>query len=232
MLKLENISKSFLYHFKRTKVLHDINMEINRGDFSVILGKSGSGKTTLLNIIAGMLKPSSGKMYFENKRLSNFDFFKSRFRRKNIGFVFQNFNLIDYLSVLDNIILPFKFTSHSPVNHKKYGINILKKVGLEGKEHFFPAMLSGGQLQRCAIARALINKPKLIIADEPTGNLDADTAGEINNIFIDLNKNDNITFLVVTHDKNIVTHANKAYELKKGVLKNYNSNDLLSMESV
>lgn len=232
MLKLENISKSFLYHFKRTVVLENINLEINKNDFTAILGKSGSGKTTLLNIITGLTKPTSGKIYFNAKKLPKFDFFKSRFRRKNIGFVFQNFNLIDYLNVLDNVLLPFKFSPFSPVLQKKYGMDILKKVGLQGKEHHFPAMLSGGQLQRCAIARALINKPKIIIADEPTGNLDAETAQEINNIFIKLNKNDAITFLVVTHDKNIVKHAHKVYELENGILKKYNENKSLSQESV
>lgn len=218
MLELKDVNKSFFYHFRKNTVLSGINMEVHSGDFIALMGKSGSGKTTLLNIIAGLLKPSSGKIFFKQKHILSWDFFLSRYRRKNIGFVFQNFNLIDYLSVLDNVVLPLKFSSLSPLNQRAAGMEILNKVGLSDRAHYYPGMLSGGQLQRCAIARALINKPSLIIADEPTGNLDNKTATEIMDIFQRLNKEDNITFIVVTHEKGVIDAANRTLFLSEGKL--------------
>jgi len=218
MLELRDITQAFLYRFKVIPVLKDINLTINEGDFAALMGISGSGKTTLLNIIAGLLKPSKEKIYFKGKRIINIDFFKSRFRRKNIGFVFQNFNLINYLSVVENVMLPFKFSSESPLNQKKHALTILEKLGIKDKAHYYPSMLSGGQLQRCAIARALVNNPALIIADEPTGNLDSETAHEILKVFKDLNKNEGITFIVVTHESEIIDMANEIYKLDSGNL--------------
>jgi putative ABC transport system ATP-binding protein len=219
MLELKSIKKHFRYHFKKLAVLDDIDLNINRGEFIALMGKSGSGKTTLLNIIAGLLKPSSGSLSFNGRRLSRFDFLLSRYRRKNIGFVFQNFNLINYLSVLDNVTMPLKFNAQDKFNYRKLGLSILDKVGLKTKASFYPGMLSGGQLQRCAIARALINKPALIIADEPTGNLDFETASEILEIFKTLNKDEGITFIVVTHEKSVIDIASRIITLENGNIK-------------
>lgn len=219
MLELKGIKKRFHYHFRKIDVLKGVDFDLKEKDFVALMGKSGSGKTTLLNIIAGLLKPSSGQIYFKDKKLKLFDFVLSRYRRNNIGFVFQNFNLINYLTVLDNVIMPLKFSSESPINQRKIGMEILEKVGLSRHAYYYPNMLSGGQLQRCAIARALINKPSIIIADEPTGNLDGDTADEILNIFKKLNEEDNISFLVVTHELSIIDMAKRVFMLENGVLK-------------
>ncbi len=215
ILQLKEVSKT--YHFKGSsnEVLKGINLNLDYGDFITIQGKSGSGKSTLLNIISGIIRASSGEVKLDGKIMSRrFDPTIPYYRGKLIGFVFQSFNLIPYQTVLENVISPLKFQSSIILKHKKTAIDALKSVELEDKLYYYPNLLSGGQIQRVAIARAIVKKPKLIIADEPTGNLDSATSLEIFNIFKKLNEEQKITFIVVTHDENLTKGARKKYLLK------------------
>lgn len=226
LLSLQHLSKHYTFKREKIPVLKDINLEMDYGDFVVIKGKSGSGKTTLLNIISGLIKPSSGTVYLGNKRIHRFfDFYSSRFRSKHIGFVFQNFNLISYQTVLENVMGPLIFSSNMPLSHKKRAKEAIAEVGLSDRERYYPNLLSGGQMQRVAIARAMVKKPILIIADEPTGNLDFTTASEINEIFLKLNRENNISFIIVTHSKEIADTADRCYELRNGILERISASE-------
>ncbi len=221
LIKLENICKSFYFQKKEIAVLKGINLELDHGDFVAISGKSGSGKTTLLNIISGIIEPTSGTLYVNGDTVTGkFDKTLSKFRSEHIGFVFQSFNLIPYLTVLENVITPLKLSDIPPEEHNRIGIDILNELGLGERLHFYPTLLSGGQMQRTAIARALVKNPSLIIADEPTGNLDNSTAIELFDIFKKLNEERKITFIIVTHDKKVQSYTDKIFELKDGQLNN------------
>ena len=215
VLRLENISKVFTFKRTKNQILEGVNLDLAYGDFITIQGKSGTGKSTLLNIISGIIKATSGKVFLDGKNMSRpFDPTIAHHRGKTIGFVFQSFNLIRYQTALENVMAPLHFHTESRLNHRDQAIDALKAVDLEDKLYYYPDKLSGGQMQRVAIARAMVKKPKLIIADEPTGNLDDETSMEIINIFKKLNKEQKITFIIVTHDEHITTCANKKYILK------------------
>ncbi len=215
ILSLENVSKTYTFKGKKNKVLENINLSLNYGDFITIQGKSGSGKSTILNIISGIVHAETGRVMLEGKDMNiKFDPTIPYHRGKLIGFVFQSFNLLNYQNVFENVRSPLFFHSEAGLFHKKSVVGALKSVGLEEKIYHYPNILSGGQMQRVAIARAIVKRPKLIIADEPTGNLDEETTNEIVNIFLKLNKEQNITFLVVTHDEEFMPYANKRYLLK------------------
>jgi len=219
LVHLDKVGKYYKFKGKKNQVLLNLDLNVQEGDFVAIQGKSGSGKTTLLNIISGIIAPTSGLMYFAGKKIGHlFDFMISAYRSENIGFVFQNFNLIAYQSVLENVMAPLNFSSKSPIKHKALALEALEAVGIYEKRFYYPNLLSGGQMQRVAIARALVKNPKLIIADEPTGNLDMKTAGEITEMFLKFNQEKHITFIIVTHSRDIVKQANQAYELREGKL--------------
>lgn len=197
--------------------LSGVNLTINKGDFIAIIGPSGSGKTTLANIIGGLDMPTTGEIIVEGQNISKVsDKDLSDYRNKKIGFVFQTFNLQNSYSALENVMLPLIFSKISSKERKIKAEECLKAVGLEDRMDHKPDQLSGGQRQRVSIARALSNNPEIIIADEPTGNLDSKKGAEIVELLKKLNKEKNITLIIITHDINIAKQAGKIISLYDG----------------
>ena len=214
IIKLENISRSFLLDTYENKVLKNIDIEILEGEFISIIGPSGSGKSTLMNIIGCLDKPTSGKYFLDGVNvLSKKDKELAGIRSKKIGFVFQSFNLIPRLSLSANVETPMIYARIK--NRKQKATEILKKVGLGHRLNYKPSQISGGETQRAAIARALVNNPKIILADEPTGNLDSKNGEEVLKIFRELNDK-GVTVILVTHDANIANLADRIIRLKDG----------------
>ncbi len=219
MLKIKKVSKKFLSAGEVITALDNVSFNIKEGDFISIAGASGSGKTTLLNILAGFMKPTSGAVDFNNKPIHKMNDKKlSQLRSSKIGFIYQSFNLIPRLTVFENIRAPLFFEKRHFKKHRKLVETILKKVGISEKINDYPLNLSGGQQQRVAIARALIKQPAILMADEPTGNLDAKTGKNIIQLFKKLNK-EGITILVVTHDERFFKETKRHLEIKFGKLK-------------
>lgn len=219
IIKLENIQKYYKIGKEKFHVLKSLNLDINTGDFVMIMGKSGSGKTTLLNILGFLDKFDEGDYFFNNKNVTNLnENQRSTFRNKNIGFVFQQFNLIETLNVYQNVELPLIYDNTLNKSQREHIIKEkLNAVGLLDKAYQPPLQLSGGQQQRIAIARALVNNPQIIFADEPTGALDSETSEEIMKLLKNLN-NQGKTIIMVTHDFDLVKYATKIIRLKDGVL--------------
>ncbi len=193
-----------------------INLSIDEGEFIAITGSSGCGKSTLLNLISTIDSPTEGKIYIYDKEISNMsDDEKAILRRKIFGFVFQQFNLINSLTVLENITMPMRLEDLNKKKAEERARLLIKQVGLDGKENNKISEISGGQMQRVAIARALANNPKIILADEPTGNLDSKSGMQIMEILKDLNKS-GITLIIVTHDLNIANTAERIIKIKDG----------------
>lgn len=212
LLKIENLTKEYKTKVEDIKIFSNINLTIDRGDLISIQGKSGSGKTTLLNILGLLDTKYDGKVEFFNQSS-----YKSleKLRAKNIGFVFQFHYLLPEFTALENVMLPALAMKESSKNEiRKRAIELLKLVDLEDRINFYPSELSGGQKQRVAIARALINNPSIVLADEPTGNLDEENSKKINDLFIKLNKENTQTIILVTHSQNLANIANKKYILK------------------
>lgn len=212
LLKIENLTKEYKTKVEDIKIFSNINLTIDKGDLISIQGKSGSGKTTLLNILGLLDTKYDGKVEFFNQSS-----YKSleKLRAKNIGFVFQFHYLLPEFTALENVILPALAMKESSKNEiRKRAIELLKLVDLEDRINFYPSELSGGQKQRVAIARALINNPSIVLADEPTGNLDEENSKKINDLFIKLNKENAQTIILVTHSQNLANIANKKYILK------------------
>ena len=204
MIKVKNLT----HYYNNDKALENINLEINKGEFICLVGESGSGKSTLLSIISTLLKPKKGELFFENLNYKNIKDIDD-FRKTNIGFIFQFHYLINYLTVKENIKLANEKATENEIH------NLLKILRIENLSNKYPNEISGGQRQRVAIARALINKPKVIIADEPTGNLDSKNSLNVFEIFKKLSQ-EQVTIIVATHDKNLAQIANKIYEVKDG----------------
>ena len=219
LIKLKDINKYYKVGKEKFHVLKSLNIDIEEGDFVMIMGKSGSGKTTLLNVLAFLDKFDDGSYFFNYENVSNLnENQRSTFRNKHIGFIFQQFNLIETLNVYQNIELPLIYDGKL---NKSEWENIIKEkleqVGLLDKIKSMPLQLSGGQQQRIAIARSLVNNPKLIFADEPTGALDSETSNDIMELLKDLN-NQGKTIIMVTHDADLIKYATKVIKLKDGVL--------------
>lgn len=215
MLKLEGVKKIYGTGGGEITALDVSDYKIEKGDYISIVGPSGSGKTTLLNIIGLMDKPTVGKIYFEDKDILNMkreDL--SKYRRNVVGYVFQSFNLLPHLTSLENVILPL-IPYKVDFNLKERAMDILKRVGLENRVNHLPSQLSGGEQQRVAIARALINHPQIIIADEPTGNLDTKMRDEITELFSEINKQ-GYTIVIATHDSEVASKTRKTIYLKDG----------------
>ena len=204
MIKVKNLT----HYYNNDKALENINLEINKGEFICLVGESGSGKSTLLSIISTLLKPTKGELFFENLNYKNIKDIDD-FRKTNIGFIFQFHYLINYLTVKENIKLANEKATENEIH------NLLKILRIENLSNKYPNEISGGQRQRVSIARALINKPKVIIADEPTGNLDSKNSLNVFEIFKKLSQ-EQVTIIVVTHDKKLAQIANKIYEVKDG----------------
>ncbi|EFD05579.1 MULTISPECIES: ABC transporter ATP-binding protein [Peptostreptococcus] len=214
-LLANNIKKYYGKDDCIVKAVDDISLEIECGKFTSIVGTSGSGKSTLLHCMAGLDKPTFGNVYLgENDIYTLSDDELSKIRRQEFGFIFQSFNLIPVLNVYDNIILPIQLDGKK--EDKEYIMSIVKKVGLEDQLKKFPNELSGGQQQRVAIARALSNKPAIIFADEPTGNLDSKTTEEVMSMLRSTVKDLNQTLLMITHDENIARQADRLITISDG----------------
>ncbi len=218
MIRLENINKLYEGDTYKIQALQDITLTIGEGEFVSIMGRSGSGKTTLLNIIGFLDTATSGTFLFGGKDVSHISSKNLwRYRRENIGFVFQNFALIDHNTVLENVILPLQAMNVSRREAVKKADRLLDRMGIAEMKHKYPSQISGGQKQRVAIARALVADPKIILADEPTGALDADTAEEIMQIFQEIHAQGK-TVVIVTHDDKIAAKTNRLIRLEKGTI--------------
>jgi putative ABC transport system ATP-binding protein len=216
MIEFNDIAKSFTSGAIKTEVLKGVSFKVDKGEFVSIMAPSGTGKTTLLNVLGCLMKATSGSYLFEGHDIETLnDDQLSEIRNKKIGFVFQTFNLLEKTSALDNVLLPLVYSDIYPADASKKAAGILEAVGLKERIHYKPNELSGGQQQRVAIARALINDPAVILADEPTGNLDSASAKEIMEIFKSLH-NQGRTIIVVTHDNAIARQAGRAIYLKDG----------------
>lgn len=204
---------------ERLDVLQGLNMEVPEGDFVALMGPSGSGKTTLLNLIGGLDKPTSGKVVVAGTDLSSASSRQlARWRARHIGFVFQFYNLLPVLTAERNVELPLLLTKLSAGQRKKHVATALDLVGLTDRAKHYPNQLSGGQEQRVGIARAIVNDPTLLLCDEPTGDLDRATGGEILDLLVALNEEHNKTIIMVTHDPQAATRAKRILHLDKGVL--------------
>jgi putative ABC transport system ATP-binding protein len=219
MFKTENIEKTYKKGSVSTHVLRGITLSVDRGEYVAVMGTSGTGKTTLMNILGCLDKPTSGKLELDGLDVSTLDDDAlSALRNKKIGFVFQQFFLLERTTALDNVLLPFIYADSYPADAIERARKALASVGLEDRIEYLASELSGGQQQRVAIARALINDPDVILADEPTGNLDSKSTDEILEIFSRLNK-EGRTIVVVTHDRAVAKYAQRILELKDGQIK-------------
>ncbi|MDA9262223.1 ABC transporter ATP-binding protein [bacterium] len=219
MIELRNIKKTYITGEFEFQALKGINLSIQPNDYIALMGSSGSGKSTLMNIIGALDVPTSGEYLLRNKPIHELnDNQISEFRNEEIGFVFQTFNLLPKLSALDNVALPLLYANNIEKEQRdKQAKNMLELVGLGDKLTNKPNEMSGGQRQRVAIARALVNNPSLILADEPTGNLDSKTSASIMELFENLHKNGQ-TIILVTHEKEISEYAKKTIVLKDGII--------------
>lgn len=220
--KITNVAKDY-YTKKRTiNALNGVSFDINEGDFISIVGPSGSGKTTLLSIIGCLIRPTKGDVYFDNKKVTEIsDKDLCNLRGTKIGFIFQFTYLISHLNVLENVLIPLYLNGvHVTDEHREEAINILTELEMQDKIDFFPRELSGGEIQRTAIARSLVNKPMILLADEPTGDLDYKSSIKIFEYFKTLNER-GLTVLVVTHNPELAKFSNDIYEIEKGSVKQY-----------
>lgn len=221
MIRLKNIQKCYETRAGKNYVLRQINLDIEEGEFITIMGPSAAGKTTLLNIL-GMLDGAWEGEYYLYEHAVHTLKPKERLvlNKQYIGFVFQNFNLLPRISALENVMLPLSYTMEHVTDRevRRRAMELINRVGLGDRYHHEPSQLSGGQQQRVAIARALINRPALLLADEPTGNLDSHTSEEVLSMFEQLNREEGITIILVTHDPNVARHARRTIGITDGVI--------------
>lgn len=220
MIDLQNVSKSYFLGEEEVKAVSDISLTIKEKEYVSILGTSGSGKSTLMYLIGLLESPSSGKILLDGKDVSKLnDDQLSHIRNRTIGFVFQSFNLINKFTVLENVMLPARYARQKlDFNPQKRAEELLERFGIGERKNFFPNKISGGQQQRVAIARALLMKPEVILADEPTGNLDTKTGDEILDILEDLNKDLGVTVILVTHEPPVARRTKRQIYIKDGQL--------------
>jgi putative ABC transport system ATP-binding protein len=221
MLTVKNLKKSFKSGDQEVSAVNDMSFEVPEGMFAAIVGKSGSGKSTLLSLIGALDRPSGGSIEVAGKDITKMSDQKLiAYRRSSIGYVFQNYSLIPNLSALENVMLPMEFAGVAKVRRRERASKLLEQVGLDtSKQQRKPARLSGGEQQRVAIARALANSPKVILADEPTGNLDSNTGKVIFDLLHTLSRSQKTTVIVVTHDLGIAGKTDKVFKLQDGRLK-------------
>ena len=217
LITLRNITKIYRLGEVDIPALNGVSLDIERGEFVAIMGASGSGKSTLLNLLGCLDKPTAGTYELDGQEVSRFDYDAlAGIRNRRIGFIFQNFNLLPRTTALENVELPLFYGPHlSGTARRERALELLKRLGLGERVHHHPGQLSGGQQQRVAIARALVNQPPLILADEPTGNLDSHASAEIMSLFQQLNK-EGITLVMVTHENDIAAYARRVIHMRDG----------------
>jgi len=219
LVELDALTKSYREGNQERTVLQDVSLRLAKGDFSVLMGRSGAGKSTLLNLISGIDRPTSGRVRIGDTDLTDkTETERTRFRRAHVGFVFQSFNLISTLTVGENVRLPLELAGESPRADRDRAESMLDRVGLADRADQFPDRLSGGEQQRVAVARALAHEPLLVLADEPTGNLDYDTGQAVLTLLSDLVTDTGTTLLVATHDPEVLPRADRVLHLHGGTL--------------
>jgi putative ABC transport system ATP-binding protein len=217
MIHLEQVSKLYRTERVETTALDNINLKIEKGEFISIMGPSGCGKSTLLNLMGLLDEPSQGKVALDGKAIDRYgDRELARVRNQRVGFIFQQFHLVSDLSVEDNVEIPLLYRKMSNKERRKAALAALDRVGLSSRTQHFPTQLSGGQQQRVAIARAIVGKPGILLADEPTGNLDSQMGDEIMSILEDLNRNEGTTIVMVTHDPRMADKTHRVVRLFDG----------------
>jgi putative ABC transport system ATP-binding protein len=219
LARLENVSRTYMRGKEKVEVLHNLDLEIPQSDFIAIMGPSGSGKTTLLNLLGGLDKPTSGSVTVGDAQLSSMSNSQlSKWRSTNVGFIFQFYNLLPVLSAQKNVELPLLLTSFGAAERARRAAIALDIVGLSDRAKHYPRELSGGQEQRVAIARAIVSDPSLLLCDEPTGDLDRESADDILKLLQTLNREHNKTIIMVTHDAQAAGYANRTLHCDKGTL--------------
>lgn len=224
LINIKKLKRDFQLGNETINVLKGIDLQINKGEYVALMGPSGSGKSTLMNLLGCLDTPTSGVYILNGKDVSQMhDDDLAEIRNKEIGFVFQTFNLLPRTTALDNVALPMIYAGYSKTERNERATEVLTQVNLADRMDHQPNQLSGGQRQRVAIARALVNKPSIILADEPTGNLDSKTSIEIMNLFNDIHKNGN-TVILVTHEEDIAKYAHRIIRLRDGMIESDNPN--------
>ncbi len=220
LIKLTDITKVYSLGEMKVHALCGVSLDIGQGEYVALMGASGSGKSTLMNTLGCLDRPSGGSYLLDGLEVSTMSRdARARLRNRRIGFVFQNFNLLNRTSALENVELPLLYTSGvSSRERRRRAVEVLEKVGLDDRMDHHPGQLSGGQQQRVAIARALVNRPSILMADEPTGNLDSKTSREVIRILDELNREENITIILVTHDQEIGENAKRTLVLRDGLV--------------
>jgi len=217
MIKLNNVSKVYRTDTIETTALHHLDLEINKGEFISIMGPSGCGKSTLLNIVGLLDEPTEGSIMIDGSTISEYNTKSTaKFRNEKLGFIFQSFHLIPDLSVLDNVELPLLYRNIPAKQRREMALEALESVNLKNRVSHYPSQLSGGQKQRVAIARAIVGKPSVLLADEPTGNLDSVMGNEVMSILLRLNEEFDTTIVMVTHDENMAHKTHKLLRLFDG----------------
>lgn len=218
-IEIIEITKIYTVGDININAVDNVSLKIEKGDFLSIVGHSGSGKTTLISIIGGIIKPTSGRVIFEGADICSFDDDGlSGYRNKKIGFMFQFASLLPILNVKENVLLPGLFSQGERASNGKKADEYLNVVGLKDKVNVYPSQLSGGQQRRVAIARALMNEPEVILADEPTGDLDEETEAEIMELFKRLNREKRVTFIFITHNSDLARQAQRQFRMSHGVI--------------
>ena len=225
LISLSNLNKYYIEGDRERVVFRDVNLQIKSGEFVVLLGRSGSGKSTLLNLLSGIDLPSSGQVIVDGIELAKLsEHQRTQFRSRNIGFIFQLFNLIPTLTVHENVMLPLELTGKLQKGHHERVLHLLKVVGLGDRVHSFPDRLSGGEQQRVAILRSLIHRPQILLADEPTGNLDAETSNTVMKLLTALVRNEGKTLVLVTHNYEFAQLADRVFMVRDGKIVDHNIN--------
>jgi len=212
-----DLTKTYRIRDREIRALNRVNLKIKDGEFIAIMGPSGSGKTTLINLIGGLDRPSSGTVILDGNNLNELDETAlTELRCRKVGFVFQSYNLIPILTALENVELPTIAAGLPGEEGRSRAVAILKQVGLGDRLHHRPLELSGGEQQRVAVARALVNSPSIVLADEPTGNLDSNTGVQLIDLMKELNRESGVTFIICTHDQLVAEHANRIVRIRDG----------------
>jgi putative ABC transport system ATP-binding protein len=219
LVHLDRVSKSFEEGGRARVVLHEVSAAFALGEFVVLVGKSGSGKSTLLNLVSGIDTPSGGEVWVAGQALTRLaERERTLFRREKIGFIFQFFNLVQTLTVLENLLLPLELNGRTSPHDRDHALGLLEQVGLADRRNAYPDRLSGGEQQRIAVARALVHDPLLVLADEPTGNLDAETGAQVLDLIDTLTRRAGKNLLMVTHSPDVVGLADRVFRISEGHL--------------